>query len=559
MRKSARMVPRPSLDVVVQHYCDAATSAALLMAAADKPEKVLSVTGAMFDRAEFLPLADAASRLSQVWPAGTLGTTEAASVLARGAPVVVELSGLSPAADDLLIMAVVPGVTTSCVSLTVPVRRVVEPVFSPGAPGAGGVTGVYSLGYGLVGGRLPDERLGAAASRRARQLAASVSGWFPVRDDPREPRVIGFAASRVLRLKQTDGTSAVDWIVLSEISMTDALHALDAFLWSLLIASVPLVLLLVVLSIWLSRWFLRPVHLLHRQAEQLGRGNLDALVDVRTGDELEDLARAFNEMARGLAAARAAEEKHLREIEDKVRERTAELERTHRQLIRTERLVAAGRLAGNIAHEINNPLGIIKNYLRILRETGGRDPEALKIIEEELDRAARTIRLLLELHQPQPAKSQRLDLNGQIESLVTLFDGPFSRRRISICTDLAPSLPEVLMPPDHFRQILINLLKNAEDAMSDGGGQIIISTKADAGRVVIVIRDSGAGIAPEHLPHIFEPFYTTKREGQGTGLGLPVTLSLVSNAGGTIELDSTVGCGTTVTLTFPAVSDNDSS
>jgi signal transduction histidine kinase len=115
------------------------------------------------------------------------------------------------------------------------------------------------------------------------------------------------------------------------------------------------------------------------------------------------------------------------------------------------------------------------------------------------------------------------------------------------------------MPPDHFRQILINLLKNAEDAMSDGGGQIIISTKADAGRVVIVIRDSGAGIAPEHLPHIFEPFYTTKREGQGTGLGLPVTLSLVSNAGGTIELDSTVGCGTTVTLTFPAVSDNDSS
>jgi signal transduction histidine kinase len=307
----------------------------------------------------------------------------------------------------------------------------------------------------------------------------------------------------------------------------------------------------------LARWFLRPVHLLHRQAERLGRGDLDAFVDVRTGDEIEDLARAFNEMARRIAEARAAEEKHRREIDDKVRERTAELERTHRELIRTERLVAAGRLAGNIAHEINNPLGIIKNYLRILRETGGRDPEALKIIEEELDRAARTIRLLLELHQPQPAESRRFDINAQIESLVTLIEGTLSRRRISVQLNLAPSLPPVFMPPDHFRQILINILKNAEDAFGQEGGLITITTEPAGDRVVVTIRDTGVGIPPEHLPRVFEPFYTTKREGQGTGLGLPVTLSLVSNAGGTIELDSQPGQGTTVTLTFPSAARDD--
>jgi two-component system, NtrC family, sensor kinase len=245
------------------------------------------------------------------------------------------------------------------------------------------------------------------------------------------------------------------------------------------------------------------------------------------------------------------------QLEEKVVERTAELRRAHDRLMQAEKFAATGRLAANIAHEINNPLGIIKNYSRLLRESmrrSGHEPgEELEVISEELERIARIVRSLLEFYRP-VQRTSPVDLNAEIRALLMLVEPALEQKSIELRLDLAPSLPQAQLAQDHVRQVLLNLLRNAEDAIS-GAGRITVETlhepdDGNAGTLVLRVSDTGAGIPPDELPHVFEPFYTTKQT-HGTGLGLAVTYAIISSFGGTIDIESSPGNGTTATVRIP--------
>lgn len=250
------------------------------------------------------------------------------------------------------------------------------------------------------------------------------------------------------------------------------------------------------------------------------------------------------------------------QLELKVRERTQELEMIHQRMLHTERFAATGTLAANIAHEINNPLGIVKNYVRLLRESisksGAQGDELLIVVDEELDRIARIVRGLLDFYRPSKVRHEPVQLNDQIQSLLALMEGTLRSKNINVITELDPALPVIQTSPDHMRQILLNLLKNSEDAISsDGTITIRTLTRAqrNAQELILEITDTGSGIAPDDLTRIFEPFFTTKKDGHGTGLGLSVTYGIVRNWDGEIEVESSVGRGTTfrVRLPVPAV------
>lgn len=260
------------------------------------------------------------------------------------------------------------------------------------------------------------------------------------------------------------------------------------------------------------------------------------------------------------------------ELEDTVEMRTEELKAAQARLVQAEKFAATGSIAAHIAHEVNNPLSIIKNYLKI---TGSRleraatgeadahvDPESVKanlaIISEEIDRIARIINQLRQVSKPERAEVRDIDLQDELRKLHDLFDGTLRKRGIDIEMDLEPDLRNLRLTGDHLRQIVINLLRNAMDAMeeSEVGGIITVRTRfanEERDRFVLEVADTGPGIPEEVLNKIFDPFFTTKGEGKGTGLGLSVSYGLAQNMGGTMEVESAEGEGATLRLILPVV------
>ncbi len=257
--------------------------------------------------------------------------------------------------------------------------------------------------------------------------------------------------------------------------------------------------------------------------------------------------------------------KFAEELEVKVRERTYDLERAQIKLVQTEKFAATGQLAANLAHEINNPLAIINNYLRDLADqlkgrTEEKGPvvlEHLEIIKEESDRIARIVKSLLNFYKPTDQSNVPVDINDEIVQLMKLMDKGFEENKIQVYLELQPNLPQPEASPDLIRQVFLNLLRNAEDAM-ESGGELRIRTYTVSQeekekvrrKIAIVITDTGCGISQEHIGKIFDPFFTTKKGERGTGLGLSVTYGILQSLDGAIEVKSEEGKGTTVKVTL---------
>jgi signal transduction histidine kinase len=224
--------------------------------------------------------------------------------------------------------------------------------------------------------------------------------------------------------------------------------------------------------------------------------------------------------------------------------------------MQSERMAATGELAAQIAHEINNPLGIIKNYVGIAKMLmADEDPnrENLRIVDQEINRTAGIVRRLLKFARPGTEDIQSVQINQVLEELLALLRGQLFREKIEVSTKLAENLPEVSVSTDQMRQVFLNLIKNAEDAMHEGG-TLDVRSQYRKGRVEVTISDTGCGIPPEDVKNIFEPFFTTKGV-KGTGLGLSVSYGIVKNYNGEISVESEPGIGTTFTIQLPVVSD----
>jgi signal transduction histidine kinase len=179
--------------------------------------------------------------------------------------------------------------------------------------------------------------------------------------------------------------------------------------------------------------------------------------------------------------------------------------------------------------------------------------ENLKIVDQEINRIAGIVRRLLKFAKPGMEDIQPVQINQILEELLALLRGQLFRAKIETSSELAENLPEVSVSTDQIRQVFLNLIKNAEDAMPDGG-RLSIRTRYRKGRVEIDVADDGCGIPPEEVKNIFEPFFTTKGV-KGTGLGLSVSYGIVKNYNGEISVDSEPGRGTTFTIQLPVVSD----
>ncbi len=224
------------------------------------------------------------------------------------------------------------------------------------------------------------------------------------------------------------------------------------------------------------------------------------------------------------------------------------------QLRHTEKMVALGELVAGVAHEINNPLTGISAFAQLLLEETLDDEqrESVLLIKQESDRATAVIRDLLIFARKTEPVTEPFDLNVLIEQTLRLRSYSLRVADVRVALQLDPALPKVSGDPQKLQQVLLNVIANAESAM-EGGAQrdLTISTRADGSNVVIEASDTGQGMPADVRQRIFEPFFTTKPEGVGTGLGMSVSYGIVQAHGGTIDVASDVGAGTTVTIALP--------
>ena len=301
--------------------------------------------------------------------------------------------------------------------------------------------------------------------------------------------------------------------------------------WAVLGLSV-MALAIGLLMMWLSHRALKPIRTLTEAAQRLGRGDpASVAVPEQGGDELALLAREFNAMAQRLAA------------------RERELRAQGEALLRSERLAAIGRIAAQITHEIRNPLSSISLNAEELGERAPAARELCDAIVREVDRlTAITEEYLRFARLPKPSM-QRADLNELVRDLLEFVRPELVAGGVQVEQRLSPELPRVLADVAQLRQLLLNLVRNAREAMP-GGGKLFVSTRGEEGAVEIEVRDDGPGIEPARLQRIFDPFFTTKE--RGTGLGLAMAQEIAQEHGGQLTCDSIIGAGTSFTLRLPA-------
>lgn len=221
--------------------------------------------------------------------------------------------------------------------------------------------------------------------------------------------------------------------------------------------------------------------------------------------------------------------------------------------LHAEKLAEIGKWSSSIVHELNNPLQAVMIFMKSLRRWSileERDNQVLDSAIGEIDRMNRLIRTLNDLNRASSGKVSLTDVNASINSLLLLSKSEFQRRRIATIIHYSEKLPHILAIQDQIKQVLLNLLRNAADACQDDG-VITIRTWQEEGVVAVSIKDNGAGIPPEQLDMIFQPFITTKPEGKGTGLGLSVCRDIVQNHKGEIRVESNPGEGSVFTVLLP--------
>lgn len=284
----------------------------------------------------------------------------------------------------------------------------------------------------------------------------------------------------------------------------------------------------------LSYYLLRPVRELVAATNRMAEGHLDTEIPIRSSDELGDLTRSFNHMV-----------KNLSNIQN--------------ELVRSEKLISLGRLSAGMAHEIRNPLNAMKGAIVHIRRRRADDPlivEYTRLVSEEIDRLNHFVTEFLHFARPSQPHPVATDVNHLILSTQNLFAEQVGESDIRLENRLMPDLPQVWVDSHQIEQVLINVLINALDAVSPGGtiafsSRIILAEEGGdpLDRVRIEIQDTGIGIEEENLPYVFDPFYSTKAS--GTGLGLPLSLSIVENHHGHMRLVSRPGKGTTVIIDLP--------
>jgi len=463
------------------------------------------------------------------------------------------------------------------------VQHILEAV--AGEPGMEGLR-IYDKGGTVVFSSRVEE-IGSQADRRAEACAVCHDGSPPLRFVPTADQVRVFShpgdGHRIFGLIQpianepacaregchvSPGEQAILGVLDVKISLAEAdqrlattrrLSAGAAVLVALLAGAVS--------AVFIDRMVRRPVRTLIAGTERVARGDLEGTIPVASGNEIGHLAQAFERMTGDLARAREDNERWASTLEQKVVEKTEELSRAQRQVVHMEKMASLGQLAATVAHELNNPLAGILNYARLAErsllegEKAGTDPEAwardradllrfMEVIERESGRCGSVVKNLLLFARRSGSELDVQPLGPIVERALAITRHHLDIAGITVTADLGAGAALLACDGGQIEQALVALIVNAVEAMSTGG-QLTVRTAETAEEVLIAVTDTGPGIPAGDLPHIFEPFYTTKTETDGAGLGLAVVYGIITRHGGTVEVEAEAGRGTTFSLHLP--------
>jgi len=328
-----------------------------------------------------------------------------------------------------------------------------------------------------------------------------------------------------------------------------------------------LVLIVVIGS--LAAWFVRrvvqrPVAAIHAGTARIASGDLDTRIDVKGAHELERLGEAFNRMVSDLREAREDITQWSQTLEQRAAAKTVELQQAQREVLHMETMASLGKLSATVAHELNNPISGILTYARLVKRELADHPmneqareeiyRYLTLIDRESGRCGAIVHNLLTFARRKGADMQRADINEIVDRSMMLVRHHLEIHGVRVeCRPLEGD-SVITADPGQIEQAFLALMMNAIESMqasSSPDPMLSVKLTGDADHVEIEIADTGVGIAPEVLPHIFEPFYSTKGQGSGVGLGLAVVYGIVNRHSGTIEVQSRPGLGASFRLRLP--------
>ncbi len=272
----------------------------------------------------------------------------------------------------------------------------------------------------------------------------------------------------------------------------------------------------------------------------------------------------FIEISRDVTKRKREEEEITRRLEQMVEERTRQLKETHEKLLHQDKIASLGKLSASVVHEINNPIAGILNLIMLIKRIMGEGPinqkeidqfsQYLDLMETETKRTSRIVSSLLAFSRQSKMELKRLSLNKIIEETLILNLNLLKINGVTVEKRLDQNLPELVGSSDHLQQAFMNFVSNAAEAMeTTQGGVLSIETKYSLknGKIVVSFKDTGEGIPPENLSKLFEPFFTKKNKGKGVGLGLSVAYGIIQEHGGSINVESEVGKGSTFEVELP--------
>ncbi len=314
--------------------------------------------------------------------------------------------------------------------------------------------------------------------------------------------------------------------------------------------------IVVLLYFFITSGITRPLREMAAATRKIAEGDLSVELSSKSKDEIGQLAESFNHMLVRLKQARRELEDYGRVLEVKVEERTQELIKMQDHLVQSEKMASMGQLAASIAHEVNNPLSgvLIYNQLiakKINRREFNREEilDYLAKMEHELSRCTKLIRSLLDFSVQSEPKIKEVNINEVLNRALELGIHAGYKENTRVEKDLRP-LPTFMVDSDQLEQVFMNLIMNALQAMPTGG-TLTLRTYMENRELKIAVQDTGCGIPPENLSKIFTPFFSTKKEVKGVGLGLSVAYGIIQGLKGRIEVKSKVGEGTTFTVCLP--------
>ena len=324
------------------------------------------------------------------------------------------------------------------------------------------------------------------------------------------------------------------WTFVTEVPESAALGPLRTLRRTSAILEAVFVLLLALAAWFVARSIVTPVRKLAAAARRVAAGDMSARVDVHEADEVGELGAAFNEMTVALAQA------------------SASVKQLHQQQIeRAQQLATVGELAAGVAHEIKNPVVGISNGLDLVQRRLGSDPVISPIMDEMTRQIARidaAVKDLLSFARPSTPTLAPVDPRRIVERALRLVEPGAANAGLHVDVKCQPNMPVALLDEELITQALVNVLVNAVQATA-AGGKIIVRARATDHTVEFSVSDTGRGITPEDLAHIYKPFFTTRHS--GTGLGLSITRDTVERHGGRMQAQSRLGRGSTFTITLP--------